>query len=168
MWRCFVERRTSLSYPAGPVSDVQEGKVACEVLEVTLTIKVEREEDFEVLRTLIDVLEHKKGEHKETQRAVGQPWNEEAFLKLWGDVTEQAREAMREIANKPEGYPRDRLLAKLDITGAELGRCVGSVGRHIERIDTLRRFERPVVRDWGGNIYMMPEDVAELIRRLDL
>jgi hypothetical protein len=138
-------------------------------LEVTLTIKVEREEDFELLRALIDVLEHKKiGIHREAQHATNLPWTEEALLKLWSEITEQAQEAMREIANKPEGYPRDPLLAKLNMTGVELGRCMSSIGHHIEHIDSFRRFQRPIVHDWEGDIYMMPEDVAHLIRRLDL
>ena len=138
-------------------------------MEVTLTVKVEREEDFEVLRTLIDILEHKREAHKEgPPHAAPQPWTEKEFRKLWRDVTEEARNVMREIAKKPEGYPSDALLAKLDITGAELGRCMSSIGHHIERIDSYRKFERPVVRDWGSDTYMMPEDVVELIRRLNL
>lgn len=158
-----------MGYPAEPVKSSPRGKDACEALEVTLTIKVEREEDFEVLRALIDVLEHKKiGVYTEAQHAAGQPWTEEAFMKLWGDITEQAREVMREIAKKPEGYSGDLLTRNLNITGAELGRCMSSIGHHIERTDSHRKFERPIVRDWEGDIYMMPEDVAELIRRLNL
>jgi hypothetical protein len=138
-------------------------------LEVTLTIKVEHEEDFEALRTVIDILEHKKkGVHREAQFAAGQPWTEEALLKLWGDMTEQAREVMREIAKKHDGYPRDLLVSTLNITGADLGRCMSSIGHHMERTDSHNKFERPVVHDWVGDIYMMPDDVAELIRRLSL
>jgi hypothetical protein len=137
-------------------------------LEVTLTIKVEREEDFKVLRTLIDVLQHNQGERKEPRHEGSQPWTEETFLRLWGSVTECAQDVMREIAKQPEGYPRDTLLARLNISGSELGRCMGSIGHHIERIDSYRRFQRPVVRDWEGEIYMMPEDVAQLIRQLGL
>ena len=87
---------------------------------------------------------------------------------MWEDISEQAREVMREIAKKPEGYPRDSLLAKLNTTGAELGRCMSSIGHHIERVDSFRKFQRPVVHDWEGDIYMMPEDVAQLIQRLEL
>jgi hypothetical protein len=137
-------------------------------LEVTLTIKVEQVADFEVLRALIDVLEHNKGLQINAQYATGQLWSEEAFLKLWEDISEQAREVMREIAKKPEGYPRDSLLAKLNTTGAELGRCMSSIGHHIERVDSFSKFQRPVVHDWEGDIYMMPEDVAQLIQRLKL
>jgi hypothetical protein len=105
-------------------------------LEVTLTIKVEREEDFEVLRTIIDVLQHKPRERKEPRHEGSQPWTEEAFRRLWGSVTECAQDVMREIAKQPEAYPRDTLLAKLNISGAELGRCMSSIGHHIERIDS--------------------------------
>lgn len=137
-------------------------------MEVTLTIKVEQVADFEVLRALIDVLEHNKGLQINAQYATGQLWSEEAFLKLWEEISEQAREVMREIAQKPEGYPRDSLLAKLNTTGAELGRCMSSIGHHIERVDSYSKFQRPVVHDWEGDIYMMPEDVAQLIQRLKL
>jgi hypothetical protein len=137
-------------------------------LEVTLTIKVEQVADFEILRALIDVLEHNKGLQINAQYATGQLWSEEAFLTLWEEISEQAREVMREIAQKPEGYPRDSLLAKLNTTGAELGRCMSSIGHHIERVDSYSKFQRPVVHDWEGHIYMMPEDVAQLIQRLKL
>ncbi|HSK99510.1 MAG TPA: hypothetical protein VK869_04170, partial [Rubrobacteraceae bacterium] len=93
-----------------------------------MTIKVEGEEDFEVLRSLIDVLEQKKiGAYTETpEHAAGRPWSEEAFVKLWSDITEQARRVMREIAKKPEGYSGELLTRNLNITGAELGRCMSS------------------------------------------
>lgn len=135
-------------------------------MEVTLTVKVEREEDFKILKALVDILERKEGVRTARQKlAAGQPWTEEAFTKLWSDIPEQAREVMREIAKKPERYPANLLTMNLNITGAELGRCVSSIAHQIERTDSHRRFQRPVVRDWEGEIYMMPEDVAELIRR---
>jgi hypothetical protein len=75
---------------------------------------------------------------------------------------------MREMAKRPEGYPADALLAKLTFTETDLGKCMSSIGHHMERIDSYNRFQRPVVRDWEGRIYMMPEDVAQTIRRLEL
>jgi hypothetical protein len=75
---------------------------------------------------------------------------------------------MREIAKQPEGYSRDTLLARLNISGGELGRCMSSIGHHMKRIDSYRKYQRPVVRNWEGEVYMMPEDVAQLIRQLGL
>ena len=40
-------------------------------MDVTLTIKVEQGADFEVLRALIDVLEHNKGLQIKAQYATG-------------------------------------------------------------------------------------------------
>jgi glycerate-2-kinase len=135
-------------------------------VEVTLTVKVERGEDFEILKALLDILERQEGVRTAQQElATGQPWTEEAFTKLWSVIPEQAREVMREIAKKPEGYPANLLTNNLNIKAAELGRCVSSIAHQIERTDSHRRFKRPVVRDWESEIYMMPEDVAELIRR---
>lgn len=50
----------------------------------------------------------------------------------------------------------------------ELGSCMRSIGHHVERTNTLERFERPVVHDWGRRIYLMPQDLVELIRRMKL
>ena len=75
---------------------------------------------------------------------------------------------MREMAKRPDGYPRDALLAELRLTVADLGKCMSSIGHHMERIDSYNRLQRPVVRDQEGKIYMMPEEVAQTIRRLEL
>ena len=137
-------------------------------MEVTLKIRAEREEDFAVLRAIMDVLERNKEPQAGAQSMAGQPWTEEAFLTFWESIGEQARGAMREMAKRPDGYPADALLVKLDFTGADLAKCMSSIGHHIERIDSYNRFQRPVVRDWEGKIYMMPNDVAQTIRRLEL
>jgi hypothetical protein len=65
------------------------------------------------------------------------------------------------MAEQPDGYPIDDLLAELGINGSTLGGHLSSVGF---RMRHFPKYEWPCHRDWENGVYTMPAEVANIIQ----
>lgn len=131
-------------------------------MEYTLHIKGDAEDDFWALKRIVEVLEEELGLDEESHAG---KWDDETFVEFWEGLKGNAKKALREMSEQPDGYPIDDLLSELGINGATLGGHLSSVGF---RMRHFPENEWPCHRDWEKGVYVMPSEVAKIIQNRGL
>jgi hypothetical protein len=127
-------------------------------MEYTLRVQGTTEDDLQLLQRLVEVLQENSGEEED---AYEDQWDEEGFVDFWQGLRGNAKKALREISEQPDGYPVDDLLAELGVSGSTLGGHLSSVGF---RMRHFGNYEWPYYRDWENHVYTMPSEVAGIIQ----
>ncbi len=124
---------------------------------LTITIEGTSEEVIRALEAVAGVVKQ-QGTQMVKQESATISWLPDEIRMFFRNLQEEAQRILREIATKPQGYNRDDLLAKLNISARGLAGRLSSVGH------TLRRFypmkPRPMDLDVSTWSYtMLPEFV---------
>ena len=122
--------------------------------KVTISIEGTTDEIAEYLNKLAGV--------KVKEQATDVSWLPEEIETLYTDIQSEAKRICREVANNPEGYDRDALIAKLRITGRGLAGRLSSVEFTRRRLFPSK--PKPIELNWETWKYEMLPEVAEWIR----
>jgi len=96
-------------------------------------------------------------------------WTHDELSRLWAHLTDPARRVLREVADQPDGYRFEELERSLGLDMRRIGGSLSSVGhtmRRLYRVDDVYVRPWPLVGDKYKRVYLMDEQVAEMIREL--
>lgn len=85
-------------------------------------------------------------------------WLDGEIANFFNELQDNAKRILTEIANQPDGYNRDELLAALGFGSRELAGSLSSVGHTLRRFYPLK--PKPVVLDDETWKYVMLPEVA--------
>lgn len=133
----------------------------------TLTIEGEAGELQDVLGTLQKLLSQAGSTTLDVEDKSGSSsqWSYEEFSRLWRGLTRGARTALREMANRPNGYRTSELEKALGKSIQSIGPELSSVGHQMRSFpDKPHPYKRDATTGWS--YVLVSEEVAEFIRTL--
>ena len=91
-------------------------------------------------------------------------WTTDSITALWEGLTDKAREVLKEMARRPEGYPFTELRQALGLDAAQVAGRLSSVGHNMRSFPGRPRL---VVADGRSREYRLHPAFAEFIRSFE-
>lgn len=144
-------------------------------VRISITVEGAAEEIPDALRTLLlglrrwGSLEEADAQPPSPAATQSVDWAPEKLTCLWGGIAEGAREALAEIASRPNGYPKEDLYETLSLDGRTVGGRLSSVGAAMARLGFWNKMTRTGMEwpwSFDGVQYQMKPKVAEMILQL--
>lgn len=89
-------------------------------------------------------------------------WTKEELAQLWRTLNDNARQVIREISKRPNGYEFDAIREKLGLDAVHMGGQLSSVGHRLQQFPPR---PRPVIADTDAKVYRLDPDFAAFLRQ---
>jgi len=119
--------------------------------KVTVTIEGTAEEINSAVKRLAGMVPEAQAVQ---EKPPSNAWSDDEIEVFFGGLKSNAQSILREIAKRPDGYPRGSLLTNLEMSGRTVGGSLSSVGHNRRRL--FPKKPRPV-RLVNNDYQMLPE-----------